>query len=144
MVLLWLLPTVVVTVAAMLWVSWRGRQGRGEVDRDEALSRLGAALERRPRRGLLGGRLGGRVHRRSPPPGYAVPPRARERSTGVAVRRSAVVRSTQAFTGAPVPSGATPVPESPFGSGSPFGPGSPDGSDTTVRPGSEGPHRRAS
>ena len=43
-VLLWLAPAVVVTVLAMAWVSWVGRDGRGEVDRDVAVERLGKAL----------------------------------------------------------------------------------------------------
>jgi hypothetical protein len=73
-ILLWLVPSVVVTVVAMLWVAWAGREGRGEVDRDVAVRRLAAALEPDPRR------------RRAP--GYAVPPPARDRSTGVAVRPS--------------------------------------------------------
>ncbi|QIG43924.1 hypothetical protein G5V58_15130 [Nocardioides anomalus] len=70
-ILLWLVPPVVVTVVAMAWVGWLGREGRGEVDHDEAVRRLGAALERdadRPRATRL--------------------PRRRERSTGVAVRRT--------------------------------------------------------
>jgi hypothetical protein len=69
-ILLWLVPPVVVTLVAMAWVGWVGREGRGEVDREEALRRLGAALERPVRSGP------GRV------------PRRRERSTGVAVRRT--------------------------------------------------------
>ena len=43
-ILLWLVPTAVVTVAAMVWVSWVGRDGHGEVDRDVAVERLGKAL----------------------------------------------------------------------------------------------------
>lgn len=72
-ILLWLVPPVVVTVVAMAWVGWVGREGRGEVDRDEAVRRLGAALDRYAdeRRGLPA-RL----------------PRRRERSTGVALRRT--------------------------------------------------------
>ena len=70
-ILLWLVPPVVVTVLAMAWVGWVGREGRGEVDRDEAVRRLGAALDKEPR-----------VVRRPP-----VPAETRERSTGVAVRR---------------------------------------------------------
>ena len=70
-ILLWLVPAAVVTVLAMLWVSWLGRDGRGEVDRDVAVARLGDAL--------------GREHpgRRTPRP-----TRARDRSTGLAVRRT--------------------------------------------------------
>lgn len=69
-ILLWLVPPVVVTVVAMAWVGWVGREGRGEVDRDEAVRRLGVALEREQ------------------PPRPARLPRRRERSTGVAVRRT--------------------------------------------------------
>ena len=44
-ILLWLVPPVVVTVLAMLWVAWLGREGRGEVDREVAVRRLGEALQ---------------------------------------------------------------------------------------------------
>jgi hypothetical protein len=69
-ILLWLVPPVVVTLVAMAWVGWVGREGRGEVDRDEAVRRLGVALER------------------DQPPRTARLPRRRDRSTGVAVRRT--------------------------------------------------------
>jgi hypothetical protein len=69
-ILLWLVPPVAVTFAAMAWVGWVGREGRGEVDREEAVRRLGAALEREQ------------------PPRPARLVRRRERSTGVAVRRT--------------------------------------------------------
>ncbi len=69
-ILLWLVPPVAVTLVAMAWVGWVGRERRGEVDRDEALRRLGAALEREQ------------------PPAPARLPRRRERSTGVALRRT--------------------------------------------------------
>ncbi|MDX6373797.1 MAG: hypothetical protein QOD98_2785 [Nocardioidaceae bacterium] len=69
-ILLWLVPPVVVTLVAMAWVGWVGREGRGEVDREEAVRRLGAALEREQ------------------PPRPSRLPRRRERSTGVALRRS--------------------------------------------------------
>lgn len=75
-ILLWLVPSVVVTVVAMLWVAWLGREGRGEVDREVAVRRLASALEPGPRR------------RRRPAPGYAVERPAPDRSTGVAVRPS--------------------------------------------------------
>ncbi|WP_435770873.1 hypothetical protein [Nocardioides sp. SYSU DS0651] len=71
-ILLWLLPAAVVTLAAMAWVSWWGREGRGEVDRETAARRLGEALSREQRRR----------------PGYAVERRTPERATGVAVRPS--------------------------------------------------------
>ena len=75
-ILLWLVPAVVVTVVAMLWVGWLGREGRGEVDRDVAVRRLASALEPDTRR------------RRRPPPGYAATQPERDRSTGIAVRPS--------------------------------------------------------
>ena len=74
-ILLWLVPSAVVAVLAMLWVGWLGREGRGEVDRDVAVRRLGSALEPDPRR-------------RRPAPGYAVPQPEPDRSTGIAVRPS--------------------------------------------------------
>jgi hypothetical protein len=67
-ILLWLVPPAVVTALAMLWVGWLGREGRGEVDRETAVRRMGEALGRPPR---------GQVVVRQQP---------RERSTGVAVR----------------------------------------------------------
>ena len=70
-ILLWLVPPAVVTVLAMLWVSWLGREGRGEVDREVAVRRLGEALERPSRA-----------------PRYAARPPERDRSTGIAVRPS--------------------------------------------------------
>jgi hypothetical protein len=69
-ILLWLVPPVVVTLVAMAWVGWVGREGRGEVDREEGLRRLGAALERPLRSG------------------QSRPQRRDGRSTGVAVRRT--------------------------------------------------------
>ena len=70
-ILLWLAPAVVVTVLAMLWVSWVGRDGRGEIDRDVAVERLGKALAKE---------LPAGTRRTSAP--------ARDRSTGIAVRPS--------------------------------------------------------
>ncbi|SFB73953.1 hypothetical protein SAMN04487968_101240 [Nocardioides terrae] len=67
-ILLWLVPSAVVTVLAMLWVAWWGREGRGDVDRETAVRRMGEALSRPAQPGV--------VVRRPP----------RERSTGVAVR----------------------------------------------------------
>ncbi len=81
MVLLWLVPTVVVTVVAMLWVMWAGREGRGEVDREVVLRRMARALDPAAGPGTL------RRRRPRPLPSYVAPPR-RERSTGVAVRPS--------------------------------------------------------
>jgi hypothetical protein len=70
-ILLWLVPPAVVTVVAMLWVGWVGREGRGEVDREVAVRRLGEALGRSQRL-----------------PGYAATKHERDRSTGIAVRPS--------------------------------------------------------
>ena len=74
-ILLWLVPSGVVALVAMLWVAWLGREGRGEVDREVAVRRLAAALEPDPRR-------------RRPAPGYAARQPDRDRSTGIAVRPS--------------------------------------------------------
>jgi hypothetical protein len=73
-ILWWLAPPVVATVLAMLWVSWLSREGRGEVDREVAVRRLGDAMARP-----------NRVAARPTPPRT---PAAGERSTGVAVRPS--------------------------------------------------------
>lgn len=76
-ILFWLLPAAVVTLAAMAWVGWWGRESRGavtEASREAAARRLGEALSRE------------QVSR----PGYAVPPRTRDRVSGVAVRPSKV------------------------------------------------------
>jgi hypothetical protein len=70
-ILLWLVPAVVVTVVAMVWVSWISRDGRGEVDRDVAVEKLGRALAKDLPAGT----------RRTTAP-------ARDRSTGIAVRPS--------------------------------------------------------
>ena len=70
-ILLWLVPAVVVTAVAMAWVSWVGRDGHGEVDRDVAVERLGKALAKELPAGT----------RRTAAP-------ARDRSTGIAVRPS--------------------------------------------------------
>jgi hypothetical protein len=77
-ILLWLVPPAAVTVMAMVWVGWLGREGRGEVDREVAVRRLGEALEKQ-----------------SKTPRYAAGNPARDRSTGIAVRpsRAAPLRS---------------------------------------------------
>jgi len=77
-ILWWLAPPVVATSLAMLWVSWWGREGRGEVDREVAVRRLGDAMAKPTR-------VPPRTTRRVPGPG--------DRSTGVAVRPSS--RSTR-------------------------------------------------
>lgn len=72
-ILWWLAPPAVVTLVAMLWVSWLAREGRGEVDREVAVQRLAKAMRKehpamsRPRPGAT---------------------RPRDRSTGIAVRPS--------------------------------------------------------
>jgi hypothetical protein len=73
-ILWWLAPPVVATLLAMLWVSWLGRAGRGEVDREVAVRRLGDAISRPAR-----------VRSRTTPTRATLPG---ERSTGVAVRPS--------------------------------------------------------
>ena len=73
-ILWWLAPPVVATLLAMAWVSWLGREGRGQVDREVAVRRLGAAMSKPLR-----------INPRQAPPRAA---RQRERSTGVAVRPS--------------------------------------------------------
>jgi hypothetical protein len=79
-ILWWLAPPVVATVLAMLWVSWLGRAGRGVVDREVAVRRLGEAMARPT----------------AVPPATAPRPPARaERSTGVAVRPSSRPRATR-------------------------------------------------
>lgn len=70
-ILFWLLPPAVVTLVAMLWVAWLGREGRGEVDRDVAVRRLAQAMQKEPPAHT--------AHRPRP---------ARDRSTGIAVRPS--------------------------------------------------------
>ena len=72
-ILWWLAPPVVVTVLAMLWVSWLGRDGRGEVSREVAVERLAKAM-RKDHPGL-----------NRPRPAQSRP---RDRSTGIAVRPS--------------------------------------------------------
>lgn len=70
-ILLWLVPAAVATVLAMLWVSWVGRDGHGEVDREVAVERLGKALARE-----------------LPAGAPRTPASSRERNTGIAVRPS--------------------------------------------------------
>jgi hypothetical protein len=72
-ILWWLAPPVVATVLAMLWVSWLGRAGRGHVDREVAVRRLGDAIAKPTR-----------APRKTPPRRVTTP----ERGTGVAVRPS--------------------------------------------------------
>ena len=44
-ILWWLVPPVVVTTGAMVWVAWLGREGRGEVDRDQQIELLNSDAE---------------------------------------------------------------------------------------------------
>lgn len=67
-ILLWLVPPLVVAVLAMAWVGWVSRE-RGEIDPDERVRLLGAALDKEPRHA------------------DPRPVTTRERSTGVAVRK---------------------------------------------------------
>ena len=76
-ILFWLVPPVVVTAVAMLWVSWLARHAHREVDHETAVRRMGEALSEEGRR-------------RRPTGGYAPRVPQRDRSTGVAVRRSRV------------------------------------------------------
>lgn len=70
--MLWWLPPAVVTLGAMVWVSWLGRTRSEEPDRSEAAqARFAAAIQRDLPSGV----------RRAPA-------RPHERSTGIAVRPS--------------------------------------------------------
>jgi hypothetical protein len=75
-ILYWLVPPAAVTCVAMLWVSWLGREGRGEVDRDVAVRRLAEAMQKDPL-----------------PHASRRPQPARDRSTGIAVRPSRAGRA---------------------------------------------------
>lgn len=44
-VLLWLAPAAIVTVAAMVWATRQGSRQETPADREEAVRRLGAALQ---------------------------------------------------------------------------------------------------
>ncbi len=68
-ILLWLVPAVLVTVGAMCWVGWAGREPR-EVDREVMVRRLAKGMARET------------------PLRYAAPRPERDRSTGIAVRPS--------------------------------------------------------
>jgi len=68
-ILLWLVPSAVVAVLAMLWVAWLGREGRGEVDREQQIERLTRAMEKE-----------------LPTSRQPRPVRTQDRSTGIAVR----------------------------------------------------------
>lgn len=72
-ILFWLAPAALVTLAAVVWVSWQGRDHR-ELDREEAARRIGRALARQEGK----------------QPGYAAPRRTPDPATGVKVRRHEV------------------------------------------------------
>ena len=74
-ILLWLVPPAVVTVVAMCWAAWAGRDARTEVNQEVKAQRLERALLRK-----------------GPAP-YAARTPARDRSTGVAVRPSRASRT---------------------------------------------------
>jgi hypothetical protein len=74
-ILFWLVPSVVVTALAMLWVGWLGRERGDDVDRDAAVARLARALEQ--------GRPVHTDHRPEP---------RHDRSRGIAVRPSRLSR----------------------------------------------------
>lgn len=71
-IMLWWLPPALVTLGAMLWVSWSGRVRDDAPDRSEAAQAKMAQA--------LGRDLPQAVRR--------TPPRPRDRSTGIAVRPS--------------------------------------------------------
>ncbi len=71
-ILLWLVPPAVVTVLAMAWAAWAGRPRRAENDRSEAAYE---ALARA-------------IAKEHPAAGRPLPSAPRDRSTGIAVRRS--------------------------------------------------------
>jgi hypothetical protein len=77
-ILWWLAPPVVATGLAMLWVSWLGRSGRGDVDREVAVRLLSEAMA-----------APSRIREPDSAPRAPVPG---ERSTGVAVRRTPSTR----------------------------------------------------
>jgi len=76
-ILLWLVPPAVVTLLSMAWVSWLGREGRGEVDREEAVRRMSKAMAKD-----------------NPGLRKARPVAVVDRSTGIAVRPSATRRAS--------------------------------------------------
>jgi len=71
-ILVWLVPSGVVLVIAMVWAAWAGRPRREEDRRSDA------AYER----------FAKAIAKEHPGAGRAGPPAARDRSTGIAVRPS--------------------------------------------------------
>ncbi len=71
-ILLWLVPSIVATALAMLWVTWAGRPERDERDRsDAAYARFASAIAKE-----------------HPAAGRPRPSAVPDRSTGIAVRPS--------------------------------------------------------
>jgi uncharacterized membrane protein YccC len=71
-ILLWLAPSAVVAVVMMVWASWAGRPRREHADRsEEAYERFSRAITRQ-----------------HPGASRPRPMRARDRSTGIAIRPS--------------------------------------------------------
>lgn len=83
-ILLWLVPPVVVTLVATAWVSWLGREGRGEIDPERAAARMARVLDQAH-------------HSRYVAPAPPVP----DRSTGVVVRPPQVARASEPGTDRP-------------------------------------------
>lgn len=73
-ILLWLAPAAVVTTVAMAWAAWAGRPRREQTTRSDAAHERFARALAKPQPGATR-------------PG-ALPPRVRDRSTGIAVRPS--------------------------------------------------------
>ena len=71
-ILLWLVPSALVTVIAMVWATWAARPRRDETDRSDA------AYERFSRA----------ITKEHPQASRARPQEQRDRSTGIAVRPS--------------------------------------------------------
>ena len=71
-ILVWLVPSGVVLVVAMLWAAWAGRPQREESDRSEA------AYDR----------FAKAIAKEHPGAGRPGPPAVRDRSSGIAVRPS--------------------------------------------------------
>ena len=78
-ILLWLVPPAVVTVLAMIWATWAGRPRRAENDRS------GAAYEA----------LARAITKEYPGVARPRPSVPRDRSTGIAVRRSRAAVGTR-------------------------------------------------
>lgn len=71
-ILVWLVPSGVVLVIAMVWAAWAGRPHREETDRSDAAYEKFAKA----------------ITREHPGAGRPRPPVVRDRSTGIAVRPS--------------------------------------------------------